>query len=66
MENTVTVANIMCGGCADTIRDNLSQMDGVYQVSVDVEEKRVTMELDEERMAEVRNKLSELGYPVQE
>lgn len=65
MQKIVTVANVMCGGCAGTITDNLSQMEGVHQVSVNVEEKSLTMELDEDKMAEVSDKLSELGYPIQ-
>ncbi len=66
MQKTVTVANVMCGGCANTITENLSRIDGVDQVHVNVEEKSVTMELDENRMDQVSNTLSELGYPVQE
>ncbi len=66
MQKTVTVANVMCGGCAGTITDSLSQMEGVHQVSVNVEEKSVTMDLDDGRMAQVSNKLSELGYPIQD
>ncbi len=66
MQKTVTVANVMCGGCAGTITDNLSQMEGVHQVSVNVEEKSVTLELDENQMTQVSEKLTELGYPIQE
>ena len=66
MQKTVTVANVMCGGCAGTITDNLSQMEGVHQVSVNVEEKSVTLELDENQLPQVSEKLTELGYPIQE
>ena len=66
MQKTVTVANMMCGGCAGTIESNLSAMEGVDQVSVNVEEKRVTLELDEVFMPQIAEKLTERGYPIQE
>lgn len=66
MQKTVTVANVMCGGCAGTIESNLSAMEGVAQVSVNVEAKSVTLDLDEACMPQVAAKLTELGYPIQE
>ncbi|MBC8519964.1 MAG: heavy-metal-associated domain-containing protein [Gammaproteobacteria bacterium] len=62
---TVTVANVMCGGCANTIETSLSEMDGVDYVKVNVEDKTVTLGLDEGVMQSVTEKLAELGYPVQ-
>ena len=62
---TVTVANVMCGGCANAIETSLSEMDGVDYVKVNVEDKTVTLGLDEGVMQSVTEKLAELGYPIQ-
>ncbi|MBT3347096.1 MAG: heavy-metal-associated domain-containing protein [Thiotrichales bacterium] len=69
MQKTVNVANVMCGGCSSTIESNLTEMDGVNKVEVNVEKKSVTLEFEDSRvdevMAKVTEKLTELGYPVQ-
>ncbi len=63
---TVNVANVACGGCATTIESSLSEMDGVNYVKVNVEEKSVTLGLEEGVMQSVIEKLAELGYPIEE
>ncbi len=63
---TVNVANVACAGCASTIENSLSGMEGVNYVKVDVEKKSVTLGLDEGVMQSVTEKLAELGYPIQE
>ena len=59
----VTVENIKCGGCANTIRTRLEKLDGVDAVSVDVESGRVSVEGDENRRQAVIERLVSLGYP---
>jgi len=56
----------MCGGCASTIETNLPEIAGVNQASVNVDEKTVTLDLDEAAFPQVAEKLTELGYPIQE
>ena len=66
MQKKVTVANVMCGGCASTIETNLPEIAGVNQASVNVDEKTVTLDLDEAAFPQVAEKLTELGSPIQE
>lgn len=66
MEKILNVPKIMCNGCADTITSNLSQMPGIDQVSVDVDQKTVTLQLDETSVDAAKAKLAEIGYPAQD
>lgn len=63
MSYTISVENIKCGGCANTIKHKVSQMDGVKSVAVVIEEGLVTIDGDEARRDEVSAKLLHLGYP---
>lgn len=44
---TVTAPEIACGGCAIAIKNALEKIDGVTEVNVDVETKKVSVEHDE-------------------
>lgn len=60
---TIQVENLKCGGCANTIRKSLTDMDGVSSVEVDADVKTVTFAgVDTVRTA-VLAKLKSLGYP---
>jgi len=61
----ILVANVKCGGCASTIKEGLAGLSGVESVDVDVAEGAVTIGLvDADRLASVKSKLAELGYPA--
>lgn len=64
METTIYVQNLKCGGCANTITKNVSQIDGVEEVRVTVEESAVSFVYsNEDVLTVVKNTLSKLGYP---
>lgn len=58
---------IKCDGCAETISTALSGIAGVYNVKVDVEEKAVTVDYDEDTVSgtTLKSTLAESGYPTQ-
>jgi copper chaperone len=60
---TVTVENIKCGGCANSIRKALTAIPGVTDVNVDIERGDILVEADEAARAAVTKRLLELGYP---
>jgi copper chaperone len=61
---SVEVDNIKCGGCAHSIESKLSEMDGISQVTVEVEAGLVTFESEDDTPVEaVKGKLSSMGYP---
>jgi copper chaperone len=63
MSWTVTVENIKCGGCANSIRKALTAIPGVTEVDVDIEKGGIRVEAEEAMRAAVTRRLLELGYP---
>ena len=66
MISVFEVANIRCGGCANTITKALKET-GFKEVSVDLscEPRKVTAEIaNEEQLAEFKAILRNLGYPL--
>ena len=64
MQTTIPIQNLKCGGCANTITKNVSSIDAVTEVSVNVEENSVSFDYPtEEKLIEVKEKLKVLGYP---
>jgi len=60
------VEGMSCENCARSIKNALMQLNGVYNVIVDIETKRVAIEYDDERLnADILKGTSEdLGYIV--
>lgn len=47
MKQTVTVENMTCGGCANTVKKRFEGVPGVKNVEIDLENKTATIESDE-------------------
>jgi copper chaperone CopZ len=61
---TIEILNLKCGGCANTVTKGLLTVEGVNDVSVDLEASKVTVDTDDEQILEkVKHKLSSMGYP---
>lgn len=66
MKESVIVQNLKCGGCATTITNKVSEIEGVSNVHVDVDTAALTFEINkEEDMKLVIDRLSEIGYPIE-
>jgi copper chaperone len=64
MESQIYIDNLKCGGCANTIRKNLSEIHGVTEVAVFPEKELVSLQhSDELNLDTVKEKLHSLGYP---
>jgi copper chaperone len=59
----IEIENLKCGGCARSILNGLADMEGVSNVAVDQESKRVTFSGEETSRAQVAEKLRSMGYP---
>jgi copper chaperone len=59
----ISVENIKCGGCANTITSKLNAMDIIDSCKVDIENGVVSVNGDESKKAEVTQLLLKLGYP---
>jgi len=61
---TIEIQNLKCGGCANTVTKGVQSIDGISEVSVDVETSKVTFHSNTpESIEAVKAKLSRLGYP---
>jgi copper chaperone len=61
---TIVIANLKCGGCENTITTELSEIDGVANVTVNQDQDLVTVTHDEKATrADFTKKLHSLGYP---
>lgn len=61
---TLEIQNLKCHGCANTITKAIQKINGVSDLSVDVEKSIVSFSsLDPDIIETVKAKLSKLGYP---
>lgn len=64
METKIYIQNLKCGGCANTIVKNLSQLNSISNIGVDVEESAVTFEMvNEDDLIKAKEILKKIGYP---
>jgi len=63
MTYEISVENIKCGGCANTITTRLNALDAVNDCQVDIENGVISITADESSKAEVAQLLLKLGYP---
>ncbi len=65
MKTTITVQNLKCGGCLNTITTKISKIENVDNVIVDQEAATVSFRYKEPEDAfKVKDKLKKLGYPA--
>lgn len=64
MRNQVVIQNLKCGGCANTIVKEVSKIEGISNVEVDVETATVHFDAIHEDINPVINQLKKIGYPV--
>lgn len=62
MTHNITVDNVTCSGCVNTIKKALGNIEGVKSVTVDQNSQLVHVEGNVEKSA-LTEKLFELGYP---
>lgn len=63
MTYELSVENIKCGGCANTITTKLNEMDVIDSCEVDVENGLITVNGDDSHKPAVAQLLLKLGYP---
>ncbi len=63
MKADIQIENLKCGGCAATIKKGILGIDGINEVTIDVEKSIVSIASEKENLDEIKSKLSKLGYP---
>ncbi|CDS93168.1 MAG TPA: heavy metal-associated domain-containing protein [Chryseobacterium sp.] len=62
MRHNITVENIKCGGCMNSIKTALMKINGAENVSIDKDTETVTIDATVEKIILI-NALSKMGYP---
>ena len=66
MKETLTIPNISCGHCVMSIKNELSELDGVTSVEGNPSEKTITVEWDTPgSLDQIKDTLKEINYPAQ-
>jgi copper chaperone CopZ len=64
-KQTFTVPNISCNHCVMTIKNQLSELEGVISVEGDAENKRISVEWGHPSTLEkIRDTLKQINYPA--
>jgi copper chaperone CopZ len=61
---SLKLSNLKCGGCVNSVKENLSKIDHINMIDVNLETKILEVEAEADTIEIVINKLSEIGYPV--
>jgi len=64
-KETLSIPNISCGHCVMTIKNELSEVDGVKSVEGDPDAKSIVIEWDSPASIEkIKETLKEINYPA--
>ncbi len=64
MKQTFEVLNVKCGGCAGTLKKSLKEEFGEVEVNLEVMPRQITLEIEDEKLEELKLKLRKIGYPL--
>lgn len=65
MESTIYIQNLKCGGCATTISKNISTIESVENVSINVENNSISLSHKPDFLEKIKQTLKKIGYPEQ-
>jgi copper chaperone len=62
----IQVEGMTCGHCVETVTQAVNSLDGISQVSVDLDKKQVSVDFDENRTSRdaISSKITEVGFEV--
>lgn len=64
MKQTFKVHNVKCGGCANTLTKSLKDDFGSVEVDLSVNPRKITLDIEDDKIEELKLKLRSLGYPL--
>lgn len=67
VERVITVSDMTCSHCQATVTQAVRSVDGVIDVKVDLESKKVTVAFDDSKTSEtaIKQAIADKGYEVQ-
>lgn len=64
MKQTFEVHNVKCGGCANTLIKSLKDEFGEVEVNLEVQPRQITLDVEDNKLEDLKLKLRGLGYPL--
>ena len=64
MKQTFEVHNVKCGGCANTLTKSLKDDFSSVEVDLSVNPRKITLDIEDNKIEELKLKLRSLGYPL--
>ena len=64
MKQTLEVLNLKCGGCASTLIKSLKDEFGEVSVDLEVNPRKITLDIEDKKLDALKVKLRSLGYPL--
>ena len=64
MKQSFKVLNVKCSGCANTLKKSLENDFGSIDVNLEVEPRIISLDIEEKKIIQLREKLIKLGYPM--
>jgi copper chaperone len=64
MKQTLEVLNVKCGGCASTLIKSLKDEFGEVSVDLEVNPRKITLDIEDKKLDALKVKLRSLGYPL--
>jgi copper chaperone CopZ len=63
MKQTFQVENVKCSGCANTLKAKLKERFGDIEVDLESFPRKITLDIESEKVGELGAALKKLGYP---
>jgi copper chaperone len=63
MEKTITLENIKCHGCGNSIKKAVENSEHLKFINLDIEKGELTIEGSEDHISDLVKKLHSMGYP---
>jgi copper chaperone len=64
-KETLSIPNISCGHCVNSIKNELNELDGVKTVDGDPETKNITIDFESPAtLVQIKETLKEINYPA--
>lgn len=64
MKQVFEVHNVKCGGCANTLTKSLKDEFGSVEVDLSVNPRKITLDIENNKIEDLKLKLRSLGYPL--
>ena len=66
MKKEILISGMKCEGCANRVKNALSEIEGIENIEVDLENKKATLETEIVSNETIKNAIEDLDFVVEE